>query len=73
MHQLLKELRKKVVIGFVGGSDLVKISEQLTFAGSNGQSKAGRVWVRHLSAERGTQRLMISILHSRRMGSQHLG
>ncbi|KAF8269858.1 eukaryotic phosphomannomutase [Lactarius quietus] len=35
MHQLLKELRKKVVIGFVGGSDLVKISEQLTFSGSN--------------------------------------
>ncbi|KAN0137171.1 Eukaryotic phosphomannomutase [Lactarius tabidus] len=35
MHQLLKELRKKLVIGFVGGSDLVKISEQLTFSGSN--------------------------------------
>jgi phosphomannomutase len=44
MHQLLKELRKKLVIGFVGGSDLVKISEQLTFSGSNGQSKAGHVW-----------------------------
>jgi len=35
MHQLLKELRKKVVIGFVGGSDLVKISEQLSFSGGN--------------------------------------
>lgn len=29
MTELLKELRKKVIIGFVGGSDLVKISEQL--------------------------------------------
>ncbi|KAH9004695.1 eukaryotic phosphomannomutase [Lactarius hatsudake] len=35
MLQLLKELRKKVVIGFVGGSDLVKISEQLSISGSN--------------------------------------
>ena len=43
MHQLLKELRKKVVIGFVGGSDLVKISEQLSASGGNGQSKAGHV------------------------------
>ncbi|KAJ7281883.1 eukaryotic phosphomannomutase [Mycena rebaudengoi] len=32
MLELLRALRKKVVIGFVGGSDLVKISEQL---GSN--------------------------------------
>jgi phosphomannomutase len=30
MLELLKELRKKVAIGFVGGSDLVKITEQLT-------------------------------------------
>lgn len=29
MHQLLKELRKKVAIGFVGGSNLPKILEQL--------------------------------------------
>ena len=29
MLDLLRELRKKVVIGFVGGSDLMKISEQL--------------------------------------------
>ncbi|KZT53410.1 phosphomannomutase [Calocera cornea HHB12733] len=29
MLELLKELRKKVVIGFVSGSDLVKITEQL--------------------------------------------
>ncbi|KAG9014334.1 Phosphomannomutase [Tulasnella sp. JGI-2019a] len=33
MIDLLKELRKKVVIGFVGGSDFVKISEQLSIPG----------------------------------------
>jgi len=32
---LLNELRKKVVIGFVGGSDLVKITEQLSVRGNN--------------------------------------
>lgn len=32
---LLKELKKKVVIGFVGGSDLVKITEQLSVRGNN--------------------------------------
>jgi phosphomannomutase len=37
MIDLLRALRKKVVIGFVGGSDLVKITEQLTVAGSNGK------------------------------------
>ncbi|CAG7851566.1 Phosphomannomutase {ECO:0000256/RuleBase:RU361118} {ECO:0000256/RuleBase:RU361118} [Serendipita indica DSM 11827] len=36
MLDLLKELRKKVVIGFVGGSDLVKISEQLAITGQPG-------------------------------------
>ncbi|KAG6868418.1 Phosphomannomutase 1 [Termitomyces sp. T159_Od127] len=35
MAETLRELRKKAVIGFVGGSDLVKISEQLSFNGSN--------------------------------------
>ncbi|KAI0285874.1 phosphomannomutase [Russula aff. rugulosa BPL654] len=30
---LLKELKKKVVVGFVGGSDLVKITEQLNVRG----------------------------------------
>jgi phosphomannomutase len=35
MLELLKELRKKLVIGFVGGSDLVKITEQLTVTGNN--------------------------------------
>ncbi|KAH9946496.1 eukaryotic phosphomannomutase [Amylocystis lapponica] len=34
MIQLLRTLRKKAIIGVVGGSDLVKISEQLTVAGS---------------------------------------
>ncbi|KAJ3935194.1 MAG: eukaryotic phosphomannomutase [Lentinula lateritia] len=31
----LQDLRKKLVIGFVGGSDFVKISEQLSVSGSN--------------------------------------
>lgn len=35
MLELLKELRKKVVIGFVGGSDLVKITDQLTISENN--------------------------------------
>jgi len=35
MITVLKDLRKKVCIGFVGGSDLVKISEQLSVNGSN--------------------------------------
>lgn len=33
MINLLRELRKRVVIGFVGGSDLVKITEQLEVHG----------------------------------------
>lgn len=37
MIQVLRALRKKVVIGFVGGSDLAKISEQLSVNGSNGE------------------------------------
>lgn len=36
MIALLREVRKKVVIGFVGGSDLVKIEEQLGVAGNKG-------------------------------------
>jgi len=35
MIHLLRELRKKVAIGFVGGSDLAKISEQLAVADAN--------------------------------------
>jgi phosphomannomutase len=34
----LRELRKQVAIGFVGGSDLVKISEQLSVGDINGSS-----------------------------------
>jgi len=37
MLELLKELRKKVAIGFVGGSDLVKITDQLSLTGNNGE------------------------------------
>lgn len=36
--QLLRDLRKKVVIGFVGGSDLVKITEQLSVHGCDRKS-----------------------------------
>ncbi|KAI8974551.1 eukaryotic phosphomannomutase [Trametes punicea] len=35
MLSLLRQLRKKVVIGVVGGSDYTKISEQLTLPGSS--------------------------------------
>jgi phosphomannomutase len=37
MLELLKELRKKTVIGFIGGSDFVKITDQLSLAGNNGE------------------------------------
>ena len=36
MLTLLQKLREKVVIGFVGGSDLVKQQEQLGVNGLNG-------------------------------------
>lgn len=36
MTDTLRELRKKVVIGFVGGSDLIKIAEQLETTGNSG-------------------------------------
>ena len=36
MIELLRELRKEFVIGFVGGSDLKKIQEQLGVTGNNG-------------------------------------
>lgn len=38
MFQTLVELRKKAVIGFVGGSDLPKQVEQLTLPGRNSPS-----------------------------------
>lgn len=34
--QLLRAVRKRVAIGVVGGSDFVKVSEQLTLPGSTG-------------------------------------
>jgi phosphomannomutase len=36
MIQFLRALRKNVAIGFVGGSDFVKISEQLSVGDING-------------------------------------
>ena len=36
MLNLLDEVRKKAVIGFVGGSNLEKITEQLSVDGRNG-------------------------------------
>ena len=36
MITLLRALRKKAVVGVVGGSDFVKVSEQLTISGSKG-------------------------------------
>ena len=36
MVATLRALRKKVVIGVVGGSDFVKVAEQLTVSGSKG-------------------------------------
>jgi phosphomannomutase len=50
MLETLRQVRKKAVIGFVGGSDLAKITEQLSLAGEPS------TFVRHCvlaSAERG--------------------
>jgi hypothetical protein len=41
---VLKEVRKKCVIGFVGGSDLVKQQEQLGVGGRNGSSFLFIAW-----------------------------
>jgi Eukaryotic phosphomannomutase len=45
MLQLLQELRHKVAIGFVGGSDLVKQQEQLGSTGENGKPEMVPVWL----------------------------
>jgi phosphomannomutase len=37
MFQVLRDLRKKAAIGFVGGSDFAKISGQLSVQGGNGE------------------------------------
>ena len=34
MIEILRALRKKMIVAFVGGSDLVKISEQLLVEGN---------------------------------------
>ena len=34
----LQELKKKVVVGLVGGSDLVKISEQMSMGDQDGKT-----------------------------------
>lgn len=48
MDETLRALRKKVVVGFVGGSDLVKITEQLQVAGRDGASHHSQM---HFAAE----------------------
>jgi phosphomannomutase len=56
--ELLKEIRKKAVIGFVGGSNLVKITEQL---GNSGQKELRDfTWTCHLTAYSWFQLSMIS-------------
>lgn len=42
MMELLRQLRKKVAIGVVGGSDFVKVAEQLSTGGAN------RTWLFHV-------------------------
>ena len=48
MIQLLRDLRKKVAIGFVGGSDLDKIKWQLEVDGLNGACDLGSVASYHI-------------------------
>lgn len=38
MLEVLKQVRQKAVIGFVGGSDLAKITEQLAIHGQDSAS-----------------------------------
>ena len=68
---LLKELRKKVAIGFVGGSDLVKITEQLSVRGNNSKCELPGPQFRHMrmtpTAQREFQSPMISTSHLPRM------
>ena len=44
MVQMLRDLRKKVAIGFVGGSDIEKIKEQLNVHGMDGECNFVRVY-----------------------------
>lgn len=43
MLKLLSQLREKVVIGFVGGSDLAKQEEQLGLGGTDGKNLVNNV------------------------------
>ena len=52
MIQLLRALRKNVAIGFVGGSDLVKISEQLSVDNINGTTISPLTVITLLKCER---------------------
>lgn len=42
MLEVLKQVRQKAVIGFVGGSDLAKITEQLAIHGQDSASRVAR-------------------------------
>jgi hypothetical protein len=60
MFETLQQLRKKMVIGFVGGSDLVKITEQLSLTGGPGAHL-------HSANSVSAGRLMSSLASSRRL------
>ena len=42
MLAFMQKLREEVTVGIVGGSDLVKISEQLGANGAHGQQQCGQ-------------------------------
>ena len=65
MIQLLRALRKKVAIGVVGGSDLVKISEQLAVDGATGESYARLQYI-YNALESKSQPSRILTIHLRR-------
>lgn len=66
MLELLKELRKKVAIGFLGGSDFVKITDQLSVTGNNGECEL-LVSLLPRTFNFGPQLSMTSTSHSQRM------
>jgi hypothetical protein len=66
MIQLLRDLRKKVAIGFVGGSDLDKIKWQLEVDGLNGACNSGSVHITFFTYET-LQPSMTLISHLQRM------
>ncbi|KAJ7276090.1 eukaryotic phosphomannomutase [Mycena haematopus] len=63
MTQVLRALRKKAVIGFVGGSDLAKISEQLSVnAYKMGKVLESQSFIKHVGEDR-YKRLVNFMLH----------